>query len=56
MQSVTEEEVQKGLLENPNAEKQAFFFDREYTNIDLSHSDAGRFVDMSSMIHDIRGE
>lgn len=46
MQSVTAEEVQRGLLTNPNAKKQSFFFNCEYNNIDLTNSAARLFVDM----------
>lgn len=49
---MTEEEVQRGLLTNSNANKQSFFFNREYTNIDLAHSDAKRYIDVIGSIKD----
>lgn len=38
--------MKNGIIYNPNFAKQTIFFDREYTNIDLKHSEASRFVDM----------
>lgn len=46
VQSVTEEEVKNGILYNPNAARQSLFFDREYTNIDMSDNAAPKFIDI----------
>eukprot|EP00026_Physarum_polycephalum_P000198 Phypoly_transcript_00198.p1 GENE.Phypoly_transcript_00198~~Phypoly_transcript_00198.p1 ORF type:complete len:1578 (+),score=179.43 Phypoly_transcript_00198:1034-5767(+) len=45
--SVTEEEVHRGILDNPNANNQCFFFRRDIDQIDTKHTDAsfGKFVD-----------
>ena len=51
VQSVTEEEVRGGIINNKNALQQAFFFDREYTNLDSSQSGAGAFMDMLGLLY-----
>jgi hypothetical protein len=51
IQSVTEEEVRAGIVNNPNRETQTFFFSRSYSSPDTSQGDAGLFIDKAGLFH-----